>query len=543
MSTRVILLKGGLFAVCVFGVMEGATLRGQAKCAPPPALGNAVHTHPGAAAYVQLGRWYGQRHQNACAAEAFQAAYKFEPQSAQISYLLGTSLYLSGHLQDAIEALEHSVQIDAGVVETHVFLASALDEAGRGADAQTQWKLALKLDPNSAIALDGLSKSLVASGEYDAAVNLLLPRTSGSAHERDEPLTIDLAYAYEKAGRLDDASAVLEPALRAKPSSLSLTNALVTLLVHEARYEEAAVLANKALQSHPSNPEAQRIYLRILVLKGDTSVAPGLGEKLLSAAPHDPELLYLNGIMERTSGDYEKARTHLQESVALDPNNANTRAILGSVLGKLQDESGARTQLEKALALGAQEPQVHYDLASALRALGETGKAQEQLQMLQAKARATLAASKTAQADQQMTKGDPKVAVTLYQQALEATPQDALLEYKLAMAMDRTGDTAGEHRALDQAVQIDPTLTLAQYRLGYLASQNGDPATAEAHFRIAVHDAPDFTQAWVSLAATLGSESRFPEAKEAIDRALRLDPHNTDALQLSQMIKAAQAGR
>ena len=544
MSMRRLLGKCGLVAACIIPAL-GTIAFGQTKCSGPQPLESSVHAHPGAQSYVQLGLWFGQRHQNACAAEAFGAATKFEPHSAQISYLLGTSLYFSGRVQDAVDALEQSIQIDPNVLEPHIMLASALDQLDRSADAQAQWKAALKLDPRSTVALDGLSKSLVAAGHFDEAIELLQSRGSVLARPLNDALTIDLAFAYEKAGRLEEAGTILEPALRANTSSLPLTSALVTLLIHETHFEAATALAKKALHSHPGNKDAERIYLRVLMLKGDPPEARQLGQKLLSETPHDAELLYLNGDMERQSREYEKAQLHLQESVALDPNNPNTRAALGRVLAKLQDNRGAKIELEKALALGAEEPQVHYDLSRVLQALGETSQAQEQLQtfqqLLQAKAHITRAASASVQADQQMTQGHPKAAVTLYQQAIEATPQDALLEYKLAMALDGTGDYAGEHKALEQAVQLDPTLALAQYRLGYLASEGADPATAERCFRLAVNAAPEFTQAWVSLAATLGSESRFPDAKVAVDEALRLDPHNAEAQQLREMIKAAQS--
>jgi Flp pilus assembly protein TadD len=79
--------------------------------------------------------------------------------------------------------------------------------------------------------------------------------------------------------------------------------------------------------------------------------------------------------------------------------------------------------------------------------------------------------------------------------------------------------------------------------LGYLASRAGDTASAEEHFRQAVRATPGYTQAWVSLAATLGIESRFPEAQEAIASALRLDPNNTEAQQLRKELTAAQAQR
>jgi cytochrome c-type biogenesis protein CcmH/NrfG len=55
-----------------------------------------------------------------------------------------------------------------------------------------------------------------------------------------------------------------------------------------------------------------------------------------------------------------------------------------------------------------------------------------------------------------------------------------------------------------------------------------------------VQAAPGYVQAWVSLAATLGMESRFPEAQKALASALQLDPQNAQALQLSKDLEAAQ---
>jgi cytochrome c-type biogenesis protein CcmH/NrfG len=49
-----------------------------------------------------------------------------------------------------------------------------------------------------------------------------------------------------------------------------------------------------------------------------------------------------------------------------------------------------------------------------------------------------------------------------------------------------------------------------------------------------VRAAPEYTDAWISLAATLGMESRYPEAQQAVVRALEIDPHNSNAIQLQK---------
>lgn len=98
----------------------------------------------------------------------------------------------------------------------------------------------------------------------------------------------------------------------------------------------------------------------------------------------------------------------------------------------------------------------------------------------------------------------------MYREAVDATPNDALLNFKLAMVLDRAGDTVAEKAALQQVIKIDPGFALAQNQIGYLASRDGDFAAAEEHFRLAVRAAPGFAEAWVNLAATLGVESRYP---------------------------------
>lgn len=132
MSTRTKLVESGLIAACILSTVGGLAALGQSKCTGPTTLEANVHAHPGATAYVQLGRWFGQRHQNTCATAAFQAAIKLEPRSAEISYLLGTTLYFSGRLQEAVDALARSVQIDPSILEPHLLLASALDKGFGG---------------------------------------------------------------------------------------------------------------------------------------------------------------------------------------------------------------------------------------------------------------------------------------------------------------------------------------------------------------------------------------------------------------------------
>jgi Flp pilus assembly protein TadD len=315
--------------------------------------------------------------------------------------------------------------------------------------------------------------------------------------------------------------------------------------VLQARKEEAAEVLKTALKQHPTDLSVQLLYLRILVMQDETEKAQQLGSKLLKESPNNWEVLYLNGILERRAGEYEAAREHLQCAVALNPEHYESRRNLGSVLAQLKDNQGAREQLEKAIALGSHDPQVRFELAGVLRALGEDEQAQEQFKLYQQEAQAksdmTQAAAKAAFGDQKLAAGNVKEAIDLYREALAAAPKEAVLAYKLAMALDKAGDTASERTALEQTIQIDANMAEAQNQLGYLASRAGETASAEEHFRLAVQASPGFVKAWINLAATLYLESKIPEARTAVGRALQIEPDNPQAQKLLSALNSAQS--
>jgi Flp pilus assembly protein TadD len=301
-------------------------------------------------------------------------------------------------------------------------------------------------------------------------------------------------------------------------------------------------LAEKLARQKPRDIEAQRIHLRTLVITGNTDLAAPLGRKLLALAPHDADFLNLNGFLERKAGDYAAARKHLEEAVAVNPNDYNSRVNLGLVLAQLNDNAGAKQQLERAVQLGATEPQVRFELAKVLRALGETDEARQQLKLYQQKlkedADQSLAVLKATQAEEAAKAGDKRKAADLYREACAAEPNDPGLAYRLSLVLGDLADRAGERAALEQAIQADPNFVLAHYALGYMDFQDGNNPAAEQQFRLVVKSAPGNAQAWISLAATLGTESRFQEAQDAVANALKLEPNNAGALELSKKLSA-----
>ena len=525
---------GAKFAGVVLAGLSGVAATAHATCTGPAELVAKLRAHSDTDNAVMLGSWYASHKQFDCAVTTFRAGLKWDPKSAQLHYLTGLAFVDSNHTADALPELQRAVQLDPQVLKPHLMLAFVLDQQGKRQEAELQWHKALALDPQSNTALEGLSKDLLDRNAFIDVVVLL--RTA----PRTEKLTLNLARALGNMNMLDEARDVLTEVLNAHPASLPLSRALIVVLVKQVRYQEAINLAQHIVDVNPGNQEAELQLFRILVLTNHINAARPIGPKLLARRPHDAEVLYLNGIVLRAVGDYPGARTLLEQSVAADPSLPNSHYELGMVLVFLKDWAPARQELERSIAMGAKEAQVHYQLALALRGLGETEQAKKEIQIYQEQKssdEAQLEASmKAAQADDEL-KGDKlEDAIGHYREAVAAQPNNANFKYKLALALHQSGDAEGERAQLEQAIQLDPDLAGAQNELGYLLSRSGDAAGALQHFRSAVHAAPAYIEAWINLAAECAMAGQFPEARDAIATALRLDPENEQAQKLSDRL-------
>jgi tetratricopeptide (TPR) repeat protein len=530
----VFIRSGAGLAAGVLAGFLGLAPSARAACNGPATLVARLKTHPNTDNAVVLGNWYASHKQFDCAVATFRAALNRDPKSAQLHYLDGLALFALRRSADAQSEIEESARLDPGVIKPHLLLASLYQDQGKQPAAEEQWRFALDIDHTSEPALEGLSAALLARQDYPKTIMLLrdAPRT--------EHLAINLSRAFGQLGYLTDAERVLRESLQLHPDSLDLTKAMTVVLVRMHRNSDAIKLVTDTANVHPNNIDEQIELFRVLVLLNQYERARPMAAKLLAVRPHDSEVLYLSGIIEAEDGNPEQARTHLEEAVKLDPENNNAHYHLGVVEVQLHQWKEAAENLQKSIELQIPLPEAHFELAKALRGLGQPDRAAEEMKTYQALKKAhdaSLAAeSAVALADKDIESGNTAEAIAKYREALEFQPNDALYHYKLSVALRKAADTDGERTQLEEAIKLDPKLAAAQNELGFLLARDGDASGAVEHFRLAVQSAPAWTDAWVNLAAELAVLSRFPEAREAVSKALTLDPGNSAARELSDQL-------
>ncbi|HVC47022.1 MAG TPA: tetratricopeptide repeat protein [Terracidiphilus sp.] len=528
--------KGILLAACA-----AFAAAAHAECNGPAQLTAQPQGRPTAQNALVLGSWFASRHQFACAVATFRGGLKSHPESAQLHYLTGLALAGEDQTAQALPEIREAARLDPSVLKPHLMLAYMYAGTGNHAEADQEWKLALKIDPHSEPALEGLSQDLFGQRNYMGVVELL----------RNVPLNGNLSITLSRAlgllNLLDDAKDVLAHALEQQPNSLPLANAMSVVLVKQKKYDDAIQLLEHMIKDHPGNQEAELALFRVLVLTNHIDQARPMAPKLLAQRPHDAELLDLNGIVQRSIGNYAQSKTYLEEAIKIDSNASDARFNLGMVLELLGDWKDAVTQLDKAIALGAPEAEAHFELAKALRGMGDNQRAAQELktyqQLKKDEATRLQAAVSISDGDKALTAGQVKEAVEHYRSAVDAEPNSANYHYKLAIALDHAGDLDGERTQLEAALKIDPKMAGAQKQLGYVLSQSGDTAGSIEHFQLAVQDAPGWVEAWINLAGELAEAGRFPEARKAAATALRLDPTNALARELSQQLAHDSSAR
>ncbi len=511
-----------------------------AACVGPPDLRARIQERPTAQAHADLGNWFAENKNFACAAISFSLAAKLRPDSLPFNYLWGLSLYSSGRAAESLQPLRKAEQLDASDIRPHLALGASLDRLKRISEAVEEWRKALTIDADSAAALDALSQDLLVQRDFAGVVTLLDKPNTG--RQRTALQSLNLGIAFASSARLDDSVRVLREGLNTAPDSLPIADELALVLLLMSRTEDAYAAFDLALRNHPDDLPTQVLYLRSMV-SSHSEKAPAYAKTLLGKYPNQWEILYLNSILASNEGEFERARALVGQSVALHPESGESQQLFGATLARLGDDRAARVHLEKALAAGDDQPEVHYELAKVLQKLGELQAAKEQLFLYQklksTQSEKSQAAGKAEVADQEMANGNSAKAVALYREALESDPDEPVLQYKLAKALDKTNDVVGEKVALQRAIELNPALAEAQNQMGYLLARNEDTGNAEQYFRAAIKASPSYVAAWINLAATLASELKWEEARKAVDHALEIEPDNAQARQLSQAIASA----
>src|SRR3989475_10810446 len=272
-----------------------------AACKGPAELERVLATYPSAGAYDALGAYFGKRQQLSCAIAAFEAAVHQDPNSWEARFNLSLALLQKHDAARAARELRVAVRIKPDDQLGHIALGEALGELGQNEAAIEEFKLALKSDPKSVPALDGLAKALIAQKRYSAAI----------AYLKNGPvspvLQDDLAVAYSSNGDVAEAVKLLTELVQQDPSSADRHARLGIAYTQETQFRQAVDEFREALRLDPSNDVTRVSYVKALIVHAEVQAAFSQIQNYFRRKPHDFDALYSMGVVDRGLGKYTAA--------------------------------------------------------------------------------------------------------------------------------------------------------------------------------------------------------------------------------------------
>jgi len=321
------------------------------------------------------------------------------------------------------------------------------------------------------------ARALAASGQFPAAIAAY--KEFLGAHPRDEAAELELAACYRKVHNEGEARQILQQARREHPRSAAVAKALGNFEIEAQSYDAAITALKATVALAPDDLEAHNFLGSAYQSKGDSANALTQFDDVLSRDPRNGLALYLRAQIHADAGRDEKALADAEKLLTVRPDYLPARALLAKLLIRLKQCPRAVETLRPAQNPPQLDTQALFLLANAYDCAGD-------------------AASSKATRDE-------------FAAASQADRTQAENETQSRHLTEQAGDLARQNKlreALDllqQALEKDP--------------KNGS--------------------AYSQQAKILFSMRQSAEAREAINRALAIQPYQPDFLYVSGILFAA----
>lgn len=238
--------------------------------------------------------------------------------------------------------------------------------------------------------------------------------------------------------------------------------------------------------------------------------------------------LSMMGLFAMRLGEYSTAADAYRAAVQIDPRDADEVRHLGMALSAMGNHAEAMEAYHEALRLDPNYAKARVEVAAWQWFAGckEPGRANLESEVaLEPQSHvANFALGLVYVADR-----DYGRAVKCLRRAIAARPDDAGSYVYLAHALDGLGNRGAAIDILHQARDADPDDPRPVDLLLFYSASRKDPEQAAEIFRTLIARNPDDPQYHYSLGVALNQLTQYPEAEDALNEALRLDPKRANA--------------
>lgn len=478
--------------------------------------------------HLERAQRYAASHDLRSAIIELKSALQKSPDLAAARFALGEAQLEVGDYQSAVKELERALDLGVapeqvmpplleaklefgryqevlGAVEPlgstarlDVIRGRALLMSGAVAEATLAFRKAIAAEPKSPSAYVGLAQIALASNDPTEAAALLKKAVEVDPLDRRAWLAQGDLQAMQ--GKLDDASTSFKSAAQLPGTDLLPELGTARVLILQGKLDEAGRTVDDVLGRAPPHPMANYFKGLIAFQKEDFATAEKALRTVQQQAPDHPPTLLLLGTVKFRQGQLAEADSQISRFLMFEPDNVSARRLLAAIRLSNKNPSGAVDALEP-VAPKLKDAQSLTLLGTAYLRAGAADK-----------------------------------ATTYLQQAVEISPDVAVLRNQLALSMIAGGETKDAIAQLETAVKLDESVTQSDAMLVLLRLKEGNTdQAAEAVAALTARDPK--SPVGFNLQGAVDLAKNDPTAAiAAFEKALAIDPgYSPAALNLAKL--------
>ena len=512
----------------------------------------------------------GQPEKTAKLLEASIAEYRkaiaIQTPTAALKMQLARALAADRQFPEAEQLYKELIAQDKSFVLAYNELYGVYLLENKNADAEQILKTGAANNPKQLSFLVVLANYYSSQKRHDDMVAVL---NQIKSHKKD----FDRAYLvvgdfYFRNGDLAESFRQYKEGMAADPKQkATYQKRMIEVLMRQNRRAEAADIDAAILKENPKDSDARGLQASLLLDRGDVQKAISELQAVVNAAPDNFVARYNLGRAHVARGEWEQARQQFTEAIRERPDYLPAHLALAQLQVMHSDYEAALKSVDQILVIDKNNGPARMIQAASF--LGEK-RYPEARQLLMAIRQANPNAPDIdfSLGMVALKQGSLAEAEDIFRKAYAANPKDARGLVGLVETLAREGHNDQAIQFLQSELAKDPKRNDLQMALGNVAVRNGNfelaihefqtvldgldknsKARGEVYFRLGVtlrrkgdlsgaiqalakarEALPNNTMVVDELAIALQSADRKPEARQAYEQAVKMDPQNGFAL-------------
>ncbi len=432
------------------------------------------------------------------AIEYANAALSKDPNNQDAYILLATERLSAKDNAKALEYLDKALAKNDKNLAVQLIRIKVLEDMAQLKEADLAFQKLIKLFPDKDIARKSYAQFLLRSNRQDDAEKQVraIAATSPDVRAKLDVVRFVIATKGADAGRKE-----LEGLVKKEPENYELAFALVTLYQQQKLPDLEDKLLDqihKKAGNTADGYKAQSLIAYKLIQNGKKDEASKMLNTIIDSDKSNGPALTLRAGLAMEAKNYDAAIIDLRTVTRDSPTAYNALVMLASAHENSGSPELAEEQYIKAFQTSKFSPNYGIPYAQFL-----------------------------------MRRKQPERAEKVFEDMLDANPNNASIMRSLAQAKIARGDYVGAQALADRAKKTNEKNPLADQIEGAISSGKNDMEGALSAFKRAHNAAPNDTQPIVAIVRTYMSTGKSKEAISFIDTVLKDNPNNMEA----QLIK------